>query len=284
MAFRQSFTARLTSAAMGLGAALGVMLLAPVANADDAATAKGIEKFRQMLKEDPFANPGLLDADRGAALWKTPKGEAKATLEACDLGKGPGVVDGAFAELPRYFADVDKVMDAETRILWCMEKLQGFNAAEFKKKPHPGGGQPVKDVGAIATWVANKSEGKAFAAPAAHAKEKEAIALGEELFFRRQGPFDFSCATCHMEAGQRIRLQELPSLSVPAEAQKVVGEWPAYRVSSTHVMTMQHRLFDCYWQMRIDKLDFGSDVSIALTAYLVNTAAGGKIASPAIKR
>lgn len=254
------------------------------AMADDDATRKGIEQFRKMLKEDPFANPGLLDADRGAALWKTPQGEKKATLETCDLGKGPGVVDGAFAELPRYFADADRVMDTETRVLWCMEKLQGFNAADFKKKPHPGGGEPVKDVGAIATWIASKSEGKVFAAPLEHAKEKAAAEVGEAIFFRRQGPYDFSCATCHMEAGQRIRLQDLPSLSVPAEAAKVVGEWPAYRVSTTHVMTMQHRLYDCYWQMRIDKLEFGSDVSNALTAYLVKSAKGGKVAAPGIKR
>lgn len=254
------------------------------AMADEEATLKGIEQFRKMLKEDPFANPGLLDADRGEALWKTPKGENKATLEACDLGKGPGVVEGAFAELPRYFADVDKVMDTETRVLWCMEKLQGFNAEEFKKKPYPAGGAPVKDVGAIATWIATKSADKVFNAPVAHAKEKEAVAIGEALFFRRQGPFDFSCATCHMQAGQRIRLQELPSLSVPAEAAKVVGEWPAYRISTTQVMTMQHRLYDCYWQMRLDKLEFGSDVSNALTAYLVNTAKGGKITAPSIKR
>lgn len=254
------------------------------AMADDDATRKGIEQFRKMLKEDPFANPGLLDADRGAALWTTPQGEKKATLETCDLGKGPGVVDGAFAELPRYFADADRVMDTETRVLWCMEKLQGFNAADFKKKPHPGGGEPVKDVGAIATWIASKSEGKVFAAPLEHAKEKAAAEIGEAIFFRRQGPYDFSCATCHMEAGQRIRLQDLPSLSVPAEAAKVVGEWPAYRVSTTHVMTMQHRLYDCYWQMRIDKLEFGSDVSNALTAYLVKSAKGGKVAAPGIKR
>lgn len=247
-------------------------------------TEKELEKFRAMLKADPFANPGLLDADRGEALWKTPKGEAKVSLEKCDLGKGPGVVEGAFAELPRYFADADRVMDAETRILWCMEKLQGFNAAEFKKKPHPGGGAPVKDVGAIATYVASKSAGKPFNAPVSHPKEKEAVELGEAIFFRRQGPFDFSCATCHMDPGKRIRLQNLPSLSVPAEAKRVVGEWPAYRISTTHVMTPQHRLYDCYWQMRLDKLEFGSDVSVALTAYLVNNAKGGDIGAPGIKR
>ena len=91
-------------------------------------TEKGIEKYRQMLKEDPWSNPGLLDADRGEGLWKTPAGPNKVSLEKCDLGKGAGVVDGAFAELPRYFADAGKVMDLETRLMWCMEKLQGAQA------------------------------------------------------------------------------------------------------------------------------------------------------------
>ena len=279
MAFRRL----LGAFALGLAAAAALAPISDRVIAQDN-TEKELEKFRAMLKEDPFANPGLLDADRGEALWTSAKGDAKATLEKCDLGKGPGVVDGAFAELPRYFKDADRVMDAETRILWCMEKLQGFNAAEFKKKPHPGGGAPVKDVGAIATFVASKSAGMRFNAPMAHPKEKEAVELGEAIFFRRQGPFDFSCATCHMDVGKRIRLQGLPSLSDPKEAKRVVGEWPAYRISSTHVMTMQHRLYDCYWQMRIDQLDFGSDVSVALTAYLVNAAKGGDISAPSIKR
>ncbi len=41
-------------------------------------------------------------------------------------------------------------------------------------------------------------------------KEKEAVALGEALFVRRSGPFDFACATCHEAKGMRIRLQGLP--------------------------------------------------------------------------
>jgi len=82
----------------------------------------------------------------------------------------------------------------------------------------------------------------------------------------------------------RIRLQGLPYLSDAKEARKVVGEWPAYRVSSTHVMTMQHRLYDCYWQMRMPQLQLGSDASVALTAYLVKMAEGGEIAAPGLKR
>jgi sulfur-oxidizing protein SoxA len=254
-----------------------------IAHAQDE-TEKAIEKYRQMLKDDPWSNPGLLDADRGEALWKTAAGPNKVSLEKCDLGKGAGVVDGAFAELPRYFADADRVMDLETRLMWCMEKLQGVQHADLVKKPYPPGGQPVKDLGAIATFVASKSSGMKFAAKLDQPKEKETVALGHAIFFRRQGPHDFACATCHNDAGKRIRLQGLPFLASPSEAKQVVGQWPAYRVSTTQVMTMQHRLLDCYWQMRMPQLEMGSDVSVALIAYLVKNAEGGEISTPGLKR
>ncbi len=264
---------------------LGLALMpAYLAVAQDAETEKAIERYRQMLREDPWSNPGLRDSDRGEVLWKTARGPKNVTLEQCDLGKGPGKVEGAFAELPRYFKDADRVMDVEARLLWCMENLQGFNPADLAKRPHPGGGQPVKELGAIATFIANQSSGQKFQAKLDSPQEKEVVALGEALFNRRSGPFDFSCSTCHAAEGLRIRLQGLPFLSEPKEARKVIGEWPAYRVSSTHVMTLQHRMYDCYWQMRMPELQLGSDVSVALIAYLVKTAQGGEISAPGLKR
>ena len=225
------------------------------------ATERELESYRQMLKDDPWSNPGLLDADRGEALWKEKRGPKNVSLEACDLGKGPGKVEGAFAELPRYFADADRVMDPESRLVWCMEKLQGFDRADILKRPYSKANQSGTELEALATYVANKSSGCKFAPQLEHAKEKEALALGEALFFRRQGPMDFACATCHADSGKRIRLQGLPFLGKPEEARQVVGEWPAYRVSQGTVMTMQHRIADCYWQMRLplDRLRLGRD-------------------------
>jgi sulfur-oxidizing protein SoxA len=266
-----------------LAACCAVLAAASMARAQDD-TEKAIEKYRQMLKEDPWSNPGLLDADRGEGLWKTPAGPNKVSLEKCDIGKGAGVVDGAFAELPRYFADANKVMDLETRLMWCMEKLQGMKHADLVKRPHPAGGQPVKDLGAIATYVASKSSGMKYVAKLDKPQEKAVVAEGHAIFYRRQGPHDFSCATCHNDSGKRIRLQGLPYLADPKEAKQVIGQWPAYRVSNTHVMTMQHRMYDCYWQMRMPELEMGSDVSVALIAYLTKNAEGGEIAAPGLKR
>lgn len=264
---------------------LALTMTAPaIAQDDDLATERAIEKYRQMLKDDPWSNPALLDADRGEALWKTPAGPSNVSLEKCDLGKGPGAVDGAFAELPRYFADAGRVMDLETRIIWCMETLQGIKHADLVKKPYPAPGQPVKDVGALATYVASKSNGLKFVAKLDRPEEQAAVAEGEAIFYRRQGPHDFGCITCHGEAGHRIRLQSLPYLSGPKEAREIVGQWPAYRVSTTQVMTMQHRLYDCYWQMRMPELEIGSEVSVALIAYLTKKAQGGEISAPGLKR
>ncbi|MGZ5814141.1 MAG: sulfur oxidation c-type cytochrome SoxA [Xanthobacteraceae bacterium] len=267
-----------------LAAACGLLLAATLPSRAQDDTERGIEKYRQMLKEDPWSNPGLLDADRGEGLWKTAAGPSNVSLEKCDLGKGAGVVDGAFAELPRLFADAGKVMDLETRLMWCMEKLQGFRHADLVKKPYPAGGQPVKDLGAIATYVATKSNGMKFAAKLDQPQEQAVVDMGQAIFFRRQGPHDFACATCHNDSGKRIRLQDLPYLTGPKEAKETVGQWPAYRVSTTQVMTMQHRLYDCYWQMRMPELEIGSDVSVALIAYLVKSAEGGEIATPGLKR
>jgi L-cysteine S-thiosulfotransferase len=266
-------------------AAVVLALFTPVRlHAQDDATEREVEKYRQMLKADPWSNPGLLDADRGEALWKEKRGPKNASLEQCDLGKGTGVLDGAFAELPRYFADANRVMDLETRLVWCIEKLQGFPRADIIKRPYSKANQAGSELEALATFVATKSNGLKFVPQLKHAKEREALALGEALFFRRQGPMDFSCSTCHADAGKRIRLQSLPFLGKPEEARKVIGEWPAYRVSQGTVMTMQHRLADCFWQMRLPLVDYGSDVTVALTMFLVNQAKGGEISAPQIKR
>lgn len=244
---------------------------------------KEIERYRQMLS-DPFSNPGFLAVDRGEALWSEKRGAKNVSLEGCDLGQGPGKVDGAFAQLPRFFADADRVLDTEQRLLWCMEKVQGLDTKDVLARRFSGPGR-ASDLEDLTAFIANKSSGMKIEPQLKHAKELEMAAVGEELFYRRGGVMDFSCATCHADEGKRIRLQGLPNLSVPGPAaQATMASWPTYRVSQSALRTMQHRLWDCYRQQRWPVPDYGSDALTALTVFLQKQAAGGEIAVPSIKR
>lgn len=270
--------------ALGCAATFAAMAVTGSAVAQDD-TAKGIEQYRKMMADDPFANPGNLYIDSGEALWKEKRGPKNVSLEGCDMGKGPGVLEGAFAELPRYFADADKVMDMESRILWCMEKLQGLDIGPVKKGAFSKSGAGGSEMEFLASYVGSLSNGMKLKPQLSHPKEKEAYEVGVALFYMRAGPHDFSCQSCHGVAGTRIRLQDLPELSKPSpDAQATIATWPAYRVSMESVKTMQHRMSDCYRQMRWPKVGFGSDAVTAIITYLVKQAEGGVIQVPALKR
>jgi sulfur-oxidizing protein SoxA len=273
---------RQTLLAYGVAATLGALAAgaaAPAAAQND--TKAEIERYREMLQD---GNPAELTVLRGEGLWKEKRGPKNASLEQCDLGKGPGVVQGAYAELPRYFADVDAVMDGESRIVHCMVELQGFDKAELTKKPFSGAGQRATDLEALTAFVVEESRGTPVNLPQSHPKEIAAYERGQKIFNYRAGPYDFSCASCHGGENKRIRLQDLPELTKPEPARLAFTTWPAYRVSQGALRTMQWRMYDCFRQQRFPEMQFGSQASIDLITFLGVTAKGGTMDSPAIKR
>lgn len=244
---------------------------------------KEIERYRAMIS-DPMSNPAFLNVDRGEALWKAPRGKKNVSLETCDLGEGPGKVAGAYAKLPRHFSDTDRVMDLEQRLLHCMQTIQDLDTADIIKRKFGGPGVQ-SDMEDLVGYIANQSSGQKIQVQLKHAKEQEMYAVGEAMFFRRGGQWDFACATCHADDGRRIRLQGLPNLSKGGkDARDTMGSWPTYRVSQSNLRTMQHRLWDCFRQMRWPAPDYGSDGVTALTVYLNAKADGGDLLVPSIKR
>jgi len=247
--------------------------------AQQKSAADGIAEYRAMLAD---GNPAELFEAKGEALWKQKRGPKNASLEQCDLGQGPGVVKAVFVTLPRYFKDTGRVQDLESRLVTCMETLQGFDGAEIARTPFGKGEQ--NNVTALATWIAAESKGMRFALPQEHAQEQRMFAIGQRAFFYRGGPHDFSCASCHGEEGKRIRLQDLPQLTKNPGDGVGFAAWPAYRVSNGQMWSMQLRLNDCFRQQRFPYPGFGSDLTIALATYMGVNAKGAESVAPAIKR
>jgi len=255
------------------------LLAGLAAGAQQKSAADGIAEYRKMLED---GNPAELFEARGEQLWKEKRGPKNASLEQCDLGKGAGKVKGAFVELPRYFADTKRVQDLESRLLTCMETLQGFSAAEIAKTPF-GRGEQTNIEGLVA-WISAESRGLRFSLPQGHAEERKMLELGKRAFFYRAGPYDFSCASCHGEPGKRIRLQDLPDLTKNPGDGIGFAAWPAYRVSSGELWGMQRRLNDCYRQQRFPFPGYASDVTVALGVYMGVNAQGAQSIAPALKR
>ena len=261
-------------------APLAALPLAAAAQAQaPKSTADGIAEYRKMLED---GNPAELFEAKGEELWKQPRGPKKVSLERCDLGLGPGVVKGAWVQLPRWFADTGKVQDVESRLVSCMAALQGFDAAELIKTPFGRG--EMANIAALATWIAGQSRGQRFSLPQGHAEERRFYELGKRAFFFRGGPMDFSCASCHGEEGKRIRLQDLPNLTKNPGDGVGFAAWPAYRVSNGQMWSMQLRLNDCYRQQRFPYPGFASDLTVALGVYMGVNAKGAESIAPAIKR
>ena len=267
-----------------ISAAFAVHAQQPARKAAPPAKQGGItaefEKFREVLEED---NPAELFEARGEDIWKNRKGPAGASMAQCDLGLGAGVVKGAYVHMPRYFADVGQVMDAERRVVHCMVKLLGYKEEDIRKQPFSNVNKTPDHVSVI-TYVAAQSRNLKIAAPQKHPKEVEAYNIGKEIFAYRAGPYDFSCATCHGADGMRIRTQDLPNLRKPAEAVKAYQGWPGYRMTGGFMLTQQWRMNDCFRQQRFPEPGYASETLSALLAYLTVNANGHVYRGPGIKR
>jgi len=257
------------------------LLAAALALAAGPATAQSqFEKYQKMVAE---SSPVELFELVGEDLWKKKQGPKNVSLEQCDLGMGPGVLDGAYARLPRYFKDADRVMDLETRMLHCMMTLQGRSREEATDRLFGNADKP-SEMEYLSAYVAAQSRGHEMAPGQSHPKEQASYELGKKLYFVRMGLWDFSCASCHGEEGKRIRMSELPVLYKPEATRPLIATWPAYRVSNSTFKTLEWRMNNCFAQMRTPEPIFGSEVVNAMIMFLTVTAKGETYRGPGTKR
>ena len=158
-----------------------LLLLAFPAWADEGV----FDQYRDLMGDD---NPAIFVIDEGEEFWYQSQGPSGATLEACDLGLGAGVTRGAYAQFPRYFADTDRVMDIETRLIHCMETLQGRDRTVTAAKPYSLRGDFGTELEALVTWLAAESEGVVIAPEQGHPKERAMYAWARRFSFIERGP------------------------------------------------------------------------------------------------
>ncbi len=99
---------------------------------------------------------------------------------------------------------------------------------------------------------------------------------GRELFNRRMGQLDFSCAQCHEQhAGGRLAGATIP--------QGHPSGYPIYRLEWQGLGSLQRRLRNCMTGVRAEPYAQGSDEATVLELFLMQRAAGLPLETPAVR-
>ena len=214
----------------------------------------------QKMQDDDTANPGMLFVQLGQQLWSKPTGAAN---KACADCHAVADMKGVAVRYPAM--SKDKPLDLEGRIRLCRTSHQQ--------------GEPFaadsRDLLALTAFVARQSRGLPIAPP-----DDPRLApfrdQGEEIYRRRQGQLNLSCAICHDDnAGKKLAGVTIPEAHPTG--------YPIYRLEWQSLGSLKRRLRNCLIGIRAEPYPLNAAEYVALEIFLMDRARGMSFEAPAVR-
>ncbi len=221
-------------------------------------------KETRAIEDDDAANPGMLAVLDGAALWNRGEGAAGKSCASCHGDARTGM-KGVAARYPAFAAALLRPIDLEQRINLCRRDHQQTAALPFESK----------ELLALTAFVAHQSKGQPIALPD-DPRSRRFIAAGREIFERRQGQLNLSCAQCHDDNwGRRLGGAAIPQAHPTG--------YPLYRLEWQSLGSLRRRLRNCLIGMRAEPYGNEAPQIVDLELYLAWRARGLAIETPAVR-
>jgi sulfur-oxidizing protein SoxA len=218
----------------------------------------------QKMQDDDTANPAMLYVQAGAAAWAEQTGAAGKSCADCH-GDASVTMKGVAARYPAFAADAGKAVDLEGRINLCrMDRQQA-----------PALAPDSENLLALSAYVALQSRGQPIAPP-----DDEHLSVlraqGAELYKRRQGQLNLSCANCHDDnAGRKLAGATIP--------QGHPTGYPIYRLEWQALGSLKRRLRNCVAGIRAESWPYDATEYLALESYLMARARGMAMDAPGVR-
>lgn len=216
------------------------------------------------MQDDDTANPGMLWVADGEAIWQRKDGSAGKSCADCH-GDASHSMKGVAARYPAFDQTLGRPIDLEGRINNCRTEHQKAAPLAFESKA----------LLSLTAYIARQSKGLPIS-PAENAATAPFIAAGQEIFRRRQGQLNLSCAQCHDDNWGR----KLGGATVP-QAQPT--GYPLYRLEWQSLGSLQRRLRNCLIGMRAEPYAYGAAEMIDLELYLAWRARDLTLDAPAVR-
>jgi sulfur-oxidizing protein SoxA len=218
----------------------------------------------QKMQDDDSANPGMLFVQVGAALWAKPAGAANKACADCHR-EAAASMKGVAVRYPAIPPGADKPVDLEGRINLC-------RTANQKAEPLAAEGRELLG---LTVYVARQSRGLAIA-PADDPRLGPFREQGAEIYKRRQGQLNLSCATCHDDNDGK----KLAGITIP---QAHPDGYPVYRLEWQSLGSLKRRLRNCLIGIRAEPYAYDAPEYVALELYLMDRAKGMKLQVPGVR-
>lgn len=216
------------------------------------------------IQDDDTANPGLLWTLEGEELWNKRSGVGDKSCSDCH-GDARESMKGVAARYPALDRETGRPVNLEQRI--NLERARRQQASPLPYESH--------DLLALEAFVARQSRGM----PITAGSDQELapfVARGRELFTRREGQLNLSCANCHDDNWDK-------HLAGSAITQAHPTGYPLYRLEWQALGSLQRRLRGCIFGVRAQPYDFGAPELVDLELYLMTRAAGMAMEAPAVR-
>ena len=249
---------------------LAVLIAVPSLNAQTDPRRSGFEFMSsaiQAMQKDDALNPGMLWLAEGEAQWRTSAGVAQRTCQSCH-GDASKSMRGVAARYPAFDDAAKGPLTLAMRIKQCRSQHQQVPATAAPAAP-------AAELLALETYVAHQSRGLPMAPPADPRLAADR-SWGQQLFTKRFGQLDLSCANCHDDlAGKRLGGSAIP--------QGHATGYPQYRLEWQAVGNLPRRLRACMLGVRAEPFAANAREWVALELYLAQRAAGMLIETPAVR-
>jgi len=254
---------------MNRGLRVGAALLAALAGQAEGAEGDRRSGYQDMgpslqaMQDDDFANPGMLWVQEGEALWNRRQGAADRSCADCH-GAGSAMA-GVAVRFPAFSGASTRPVDLKQRINMCRTDHQKADPLPHESRALLG----------LSAYVATQSRGLPVAPPE-DPRLRPFAEAGADLFARRQGQLNLSCANCHDDnPGRKLAAATIPQAHPTG--------YPLYRLEWQSVGSLQRRLRNCLIGMRSDPYVYGAAEYVDLELFLMRRAAGMTYEAPGVR-
>lgn len=253
------------SLALGLALAFSVSYAAAQGGAEKRRSGyRDMGEALQKMQDDDTANPGMLFVQLGGQLWNRKAGVADKSCADCH-GATPASMKGVAARYPAIPQGGDRPVDLEGRINLCRSEYQ-----KAERLPPEN-----RELLALTVFVAHQSRDLPIAPP--YDQRLDAFRQqGAEIYRRRQGQLNLSCAICHDDnAGKKLAGIVIPEAHPTG--------YPIYRLEWQALGSLKRRLRNCMVGIRAEAWPLDAPEYTALELYLMERAKGLKLETPAVR-